>query len=394
MKISGVEAFPVHIPRERNQAERTAGSPTPLQGRTGLYRWSTVFPALYSTDFETALVRIQLDDGTIGWGEAQAPLAPEVACTIVDLLLKPAILGNEFDGSLECIESLWERMYSTMRVRGQTGGFMLDAISGVDLALWDLAGQLRGQPVCWLIPGSCRRAEVSAYVSGLPGATIDARVGNALAYQDNGFRTFKLFLDCPRSEFLATFAALRENLGDGAGLAADALWQLSPEDAAGFGRVLDEHNAKWLEAPLPPEDALAHGALARSIRTPVAIGESYRTRFELSPFFDARAMGYVQPDLGRCGLTEGLRIARMAQERGIPVIPHLSIALGPQIAAAIHFAAAVPNCPMLEFNPSVLEIANRFLAEALECRQGLYRVPAGPGLGAAVRYSPSPAMAS
>ncbi len=105
----------------------------------------------------------------------------------------------------------------------------------------------------------------------------------------------------------------------------------------------------WLEAPLAPESAGAHAALANAISTPLAIGESYRTVFELEPFFAAGAMKYVQPDLGRTGITEGLRIARAAEARGISVVPHVSIALGPQIAAAVHFAAAVPNCPMLEF---------------------------------------------
>ena len=388
LKISTVEALPVRIPRDREQARSTAGSPTPLENHEGPYRWSSVFPALYSVDFETALVRVTLDDGTIGWGEAQAPLAPEVACAIIDRLLWPVLRGAEMDGSIECIAALWDRMYSTMRVRGQTGGFMLDAISGVDLALWDLAGKMRGQPVCSLIPDSICRAEVAAYLSGVPGANVEARVQHAIARHDEGFRTFKLFYDCSRQEFLDTLSTLRRSLPQDAGIAVDALWRLSPEDAVEFGQGLDEQSALWLEAPLPPEDALAHAALAARIRTPVAIGESYRTRYELAPFLRAGGIGYLQPDLGRCGLTEGLRIARMARELGIPVVPHLSIAMGPQIAAAIHFAAAVSNSGLLEFNPHVLSVANRFLAEHLVCCGGRYRVPSGPGLGVDVRYAP------
>src|SRR5437588_1163928 len=130
MKISAIEAFPVRLPREREKAVRTAGSPTALMG-SGDYRWSAVFPTLYAVNFETALIKITLDNGLPGWGEAQAPLAPEVACTIIDLLLKPILLEANFDGSVREIEGLWDQMYSTMRVRGHTGGFMLDAISGV-----------------------------------------------------------------------------------------------------------------------------------------------------------------------------------------------------------------------------------------------------------------------
>jgi galactonate dehydratase len=327
------------------------------------------------------LVKVTLDSGLTGWGEAQAPLAPEVACTIVDRLLKPVLVGAEFDGSIARIERLWDLMYSTMRVRGQTGGFMLDAISGVDLALWDLAGKIQAQPVCALIAGTSNRSEVAAYYSGIPGATVEARVENSLRQHDEGFGNFKIFYDCGQDEFLQAFSALRRAVGPRVGLAVDALWRLTPDDAPAFGRELDEGGALWLEAPLAPEDPLAHAALARSIRTPLAIGESYRTRYELAPFFRERALGFVQPDLGRCGLTESLRIAAVAAGAGIQVVPHLSIAMGPQIAAAIHFAAATPNCDLLEYNPNVLEMANRFLVEPLECRGGRYSVPQRPGLG-------------
>ncbi|HLJ18436.1 MAG TPA: mandelate racemase/muconate lactonizing enzyme family protein [Bryobacteraceae bacterium] len=385
MKIAAVTAIPVRLQRDRGKAEHTAGSPTALAGGDANYRWSAVFPALYAVNFETALVRITLDDGTIGWGEAQAPLAPEVACSIVQLLLAPVLRNAEFDGSVECIEMLWDRMYATMRIRGQTGGFMLDAISGVDLALWDLAGKICNKPVCALLSGSRQRTEVPAYLSGLSGASIEARVENACARRDEGFRAFKLFYDCESEEFLTSFSAVRKALGDQAGIAADALWRLSGDNAEDFGKTLDRHNAMWLEAPLPPEDPLAHAALAGAIRTPLAIGESYRTRYELASFFRERAMRYVQPDLGRCGLTEGLRIARIAAERGVAVAPHLSIAMGPQIAAAIHFAAALPNCEMLEFNPNVLEVANESLTQPIVCQAGWYRVPELPGLGAEVQ---------
>src|SRR5260370_34874168 len=145
MKLSAIEAIPVRLPREREKAVRTAGSSSALVG-SGDYRWSAVFPTLYAVNFETALIKIKLDSGLEGWGEAQAPLAPEVACTIVDLLLKPVLLDAKFDGSIPEIERLWEQMYSAMRVRGQTSGFMLDAISGADLALGGLPANIQQQP--------------------------------------------------------------------------------------------------------------------------------------------------------------------------------------------------------------------------------------------------------
>lgn len=386
MKIVTVEAIAVRLPRDRGKAVGSAGSPTSLQAGGANYRWSSVFPVLYPVHFETALVKVTLANGMIGWGEAQAPLAPEVVCAIIDLLLKPVLTGEDFDGSLERIEWLWQRLYSTMRVRGQTGGFMLDAISGIDLALWDLAGKIQAKPVWALIPGSKGRKRVRAYFSGLPGATTEDRIGNALDRRTEGFSTFKLFFDTGRAEFLDLLSALRETLGSGSNLAVDALWRLSPEEAVGFGAELDRRDALWLEAPLAPEDPVAHGELARAIQTPLALGESYRTHYELAPFFRESALRFVQPDLGRSGITESLRIARMAADHGVSVVPHISIAMGPQIAAAIHLAAALPNCNLLEYNPSVFELANRYLTEPLECLQGSYLVPQGPGLGCEVHH--------
>lgn len=379
--ITAIETIPIRLPRQRERALGTAGSPTLLVGTAGNYRWSATVPALYSIHFETALVKVTLDGGMVGWGEAQAPLAPQVACTIVDLLLAPVLVGTEFAGDPAEIHTLWDRMYSTMRVRGQTGGFMLDAISGVDLALWDLAGKIAGKSVSELLCSE-PKVRVPAYYSGLPASDLPARVEHAARLRDEGFGVFKLFHEGTGEGLFELLATLRNRLGSEAGLAVDALWRLDPETALAFGRELDRQGALWLEAPLPPEDAAAHAELAGSIRTPLALGESYRTRFELAPFFGLGALGYVQPDLGRSGITEGLRIAAMAEDAGVPVVPHVSIALGPQIAAAIHFAAALGNCHLLEYNAGVLEIANRFLDQALSVEHAAYLVPRTPGLGA------------
>jgi galactonate dehydratase len=218
------------------------------------------------------------------------------------------------------------------------------------------------------------RSQVPAYLSGLPGGTSEG----VRPWLDAGFRHVKIFHNAGEPALLASCDAVKAL---GAEIAVDALWRLTPETAPAFEAEVAVRSAFWLEAPLAPESAPAHGELARDVRTPIAIGESYRTVFELEPFFDAGAMRIVQPDLGRTGITEALRIAREAQRRGLQVVPHVSIAMGPQIAAAVHFAAAMPNCPMLEFNPSVLKTANQYLADPLRIEGAAYIVPDGPGLG-------------
>jgi galactonate dehydratase len=372
MKIARIEAIPFRAERDTASVTGTAGSPSKLQSGSATYRWAEHYPVIYSTLFETALVHITLDNGLTGWGEAQAPVAPEVACTIIDRILAPVLEGSEFAGAIDEIEALWWRMYSTMRVRGQTGGFMLDAIAGIDIALWDLAGKLQHKPVAVLIGEP--RARVPAYLSGLPGGTAEG----VRPWLDAGFQQTKIFHHAAAAQL---WRDCDDVMSFGCKIAVDALWRLTPETGPGFEAELAGRSALWLEAPLQPESARAHGDLARAVRTPIAIGESYRTLFELEPFFDAQAMQIVQPDLGRTGITGGLRIAREAQRRGVEVAPHVSIAMGPQIAAAVHFAAAVPNCTVLEFNPNVLSTANRYLKQPLRVEDACYVVPDGPGLG-------------
>jgi galactonate dehydratase len=216
------------------------------------------------------------------------------------------------------------------------------------------------------------------------GASLKERVQYAHGFHRQGFKKFKIYYESDWAGLLAQIDELRAHLGSDVEVAVDALWHLDPARAP----EIDSHHALWLECPLPPEDPAAHASLARSLRTPVALGESYRTVREMEPLFQARAMEFVQPDLGRTGITEGMRIARRAADNGMQVVPHVSIAMGPQIAAAIHFAAAAPACDLCEYNPRVIEVANRFLEEPIGMENGQYVVPQRPGLGVSLTWKP------
>lgn len=382
-RIASIETFSIRLPRDSKAVQGMAGSPTALRPSRFAYRWSNAYASLYSVNFEAALVKLTAESGLVGWGEAQAPLAPDVACLITDQLLRPSIEGQAFEMSANGVRGLRERMYSGMRVRGQTGGFMLDAMAGVDIALWDLVGQAAGRPVCDLLGNPSPDASIPAYLSGLSGETIDARITQAEAAWAQGFRVFKLFLDRTPDDIVKLVTALREHFGPEISIAVDALWHLEPATAADFGRALDELHTLWLECPLPPEMLAAHAELAAQIKTPIALGESYRSLYELTAFLDRGCVGWLQPDLGRCGITESVAIARhvSTEHEEVQIVPHISIAMGPQIAAALHFAAALPVVRLAEYNPSVFSVANRFLANPLNLIGNHYQVPQSPGLG-------------
>lgn len=377
-RIARIEALPVSIARDLNQATGMAGSPSKLVESTGKYKWSSTVAAIYSERIETTLVKVTTDHGLIGWGEAQAPVAPRVSAAIIDDILATVLIGQPLDPSRQGVELLWDLMFRTMRVRGQTGGFMMDAISGVDIALWDLAGQIKGLSVSQLIAGGKARSEVPAYLSGLSGESLEAKRAFARSYFNQGFRHNKIFFDSSEDSLLATLDGLRDELGPEARLAVDALWRLTWPASRPFIAELAQRGILWLEAPFLPDETEPHRELAKAFPLlPIALGESYRTRREMSWFLDM--VTFLQPDLGRSGITESLRLA----EVGIPIVPHVSIALGPQIAAAIHLTAALPpkQAPLCEFNPQVFETSNRFLKEPLRRNGRSYGVPQSAGLG-------------
>ena len=201
MKITNVTAYAIKIPRDLTMARGTAGSPAPLQAGASDYRLAATYQTIYSTKIETALIKIETDAGLIGWGEAQAPVAPEIVGTIIKTILAPLLLGEDAMAH----ERLWSRMYNAMRVRGHVGSFMLDAIAGIDTALWDLKGKALNVRVCDLLGGPFV-SELPAYVSGLSGADDAARIAQAAEYQQRGFNAFKLFME---GEPSAVFAVAR-----------------------------------------------------------------------------------------------------------------------------------------------------------------------------------------
>ena len=371
MRISKVEALPVRIKRD----EAYLGS-LPTSANPQAYFLRPPYRALYSAYFETAFVKVTTDDGFIGWGEALAPVAPETVQVIVEQLLAPALVGGDpLAGNV-----LWNVMYDLMRERGYYGGFMLDAISACDTALWDLRGKMLSQPVYQLLGGAYRDC-VPCYVSGLPKPTAAERVELALSYVDKGFNAFKLAAGHGIREDAQSVEALRVALGDDATLLLDAHWVYHLDDAVRLGKVLEELGAGFFEAPINPEDIASHAQLADAIAIPVAIGETERTRYQFRPWLTQKAADILQPDVGRAGISEVVKIANMAEAFNVRIAPHLSVGLGICIGATLHAAAAIPNLYLLEYQPPVFEVANMLLEAPLVCSGGSYELPRGAGLG-------------
>ncbi len=377
MRIAAVEAIPTRIRRDD-----TYLGAMPADADMQAYFLRPPYRALYSAYFETAFVKITTDDGVVGWGEALAPVAPEVVGQIVEQLLAPALIGRDpLDGNV-----LWNVMYDLMRERGYYGGFMLDAISACDIALWDLRGKLLEQPVCKLLGGAFRE-RVPCYVSGLPKPTAEERVELAQTFVARGFSAFKLAAGHGVAADAASVKALRDALGDQATLLLDAHWVYSLDEAVQLGLRLTDLDVGFFEAPINPEDIASHAQLAAAIAVPVAIGETERTRYQFRPWLEQKAADILQPDAGRAGISETVKISSMAEAFNVKMAPHLSVGLGICIAASIQAAAAIPNLYILEYQPPVFEIANLLLESPLTCDAGHYEIPSAPGLGVALDES-------
>lgn len=331
--------------------------------------------SLYSDRFETLLVKVTSEDGLSGWGEALAPVAPEVTKEIVDRLLAPVLIGENAGP----VSPLWTKLAGLMRERGHLVGHQADALAAVDIALWDLAGKAAGLPVHALL-GGAHRERVPTYLSGLPRSTDAERATLAAQWAGRGVTAIKLHLGHGVAEDLATFDAVA-NAAPGARVAVDAHWAYDLAGALRLGRGLDERGAWFLEAPLVPEDIAGHRELAAALITPIAVGEAMRNRYEFRAFIEARAVDLCQPDVARTGITEAMHIASLASAYHLPVAPHHSVGLGIAVAAGLHVSAAIEHMPAFEFQPGTMAVANTVLKRPLVGGPIEFPLPTAPGLG-------------
>ncbi|NGO76531.1 mandelate racemase/muconate lactonizing enzyme family protein [Streptomyces sp. YC504] len=373
MRVTQVRTYVLKQPTETAYLGKLndGSAPAPDQGYFVRPPWRS----LYSAFMETVLVRVTTDEGVEGWGEALAPVGPEVVAAIIDRMLGPWLVGRD---PLR-VRPLWDGMRDLMRERGHLAGHQADALAALDIALWDLAGKAAGLPVAQLL-GGAYRTEIPAYISGLPEPTDEGRAELAADWAKRGASMVKLALGNGVEEDLATYDAVAA-AAPGLGIAIDAHWVYSLPQALELGRELDRRRALFFEAPLAPEDIAGHQELASRVTTPIAVGEALRNRYEFRDWFDRRATGLAQPDVARTGITEAMTIATLADARHIPVACHHSVGLGVSLAAGLHVAAAVADSPFFELQPTTLPYAQRILRTPITHTASGFTLPQGPGLG-------------
>lgn len=372
-RIEKVEAFPLRIPRDVPYLG-PLGSGIAVNEKGYFVRPGN--RTVYSVADHSVLVKVTTSDGAIGWGECVSVVAPQVATTIVGELLGPLLAGRDpLDSAV-----IYEALYDAMRVRGYFGGFYLDAISAIDIALWDVRGKLAGLPVSRLL-GGVRHGKIPAYISGLPAATLEERVDLAVEWTGRGFSAVKFAAAVADRGEECEMRALREALGPSVKILVDLHWRYTAAEAIRVIRRLEPLDLYLAEAPVHAEDIEGQAEVARAIGTPVGLGEELRTAFEYLPRFLRRCMDVVQPEMGRTGITGFLEICQAAKMFHCRVMPHASIGIGVFQAASLHASAALPHLVFHEYQHSIFDRNLGFVEGTMRCENGFFSLPEGPGLG-------------
>jgi galactonate dehydratase len=336
--------------------------------------------AAYTKNFETALVKVTLGDGTVGWGEATEPICPEVICRLAVHLIAPFIGGRTFENP----GLVWQEAYDLQRVRGHVAGYVLHAMAAIDVALWDALARRNNMPLSSLLSNDPAR-RVPTYLSGIRRATLADRIEMLSGLVADGLTAAKIFVTKDTDETLAEIDALQAGVSGDWQIMVDALWSYDTvAEAADARRALGARGVCWLECPLIPEDLDAHRELAQSGGAPVALGEHFFTHHQSLPWLKAGALGVFQPDMGRTGLSNGLHQAEIARAQGVAVTPHMGNGSPVGQATALHFWAALrPELPC-EFQLDLADVLPDAFDSAWTFAKGGFAVPDRPGLGVEV----------
>ncbi len=335
---------------------------------------------IYPADDRTLLLRVTLEDGTVGWGETYGIVAAGVVRELVDDVIGPFLHGKD---PLD-VQLIWQQLYDMMRVRGYTTGFWLDAMAATDIALWDLCGKLLGQPLRKLLGGGDRE-EIPAYITNIPGSDEAAKLEAVSDLRAQGYKAFKVHASSS-FDSVALIHSMRERHTDIA-IMLDLHWCHTAGEAMGIARAIEPCNIAFLEAPVHTEDIDGLARLAASTCIPIAVGEEWRTVFDAHLRMKTGAVSVVQPEMGRTGITQFMRICQLAEVHHARVAPHATIGFGVFLAASLHASAAAR---MLSLHEVQNHFVHRYLPHfetTMHCEAGRYGMPEGPGLGIAPKAS-------
>ncbi|KAA0969812.1 mandelate racemase/muconate lactonizing enzyme family protein [Aureimonas fodinaquatilis] len=330
------------------------------------------------------VVEVVCDDGTSGWGECLGPAMPNQA--MVRFYAAHLIGMSPMD-----TEVVWAKLYGTSRDQGQRG-LAMTALSGIDVALWDIKGQHLGVSVATLLGGRFRES-VQAYATGgfhrVGTDRVEDTAIEVAGHVANGFQAVKIKIGFDPVEDIAVIAAVRSALGPSVELMIDANHGYDVLEAIEVGKAAADYDVRWFEEPVIPEHLGAYRKVRAGQPIAVAGGETWHGRYGFREAFEAEAVDIAQPDIcGAGGFSECRRIAELATLYGVRVVPHVwGTAI--QIAASLQFLASLPvapdrhapRAPIFEFDRTPNPFRQAIASQPFEVVDGVLAIPDRPGLG-------------
>ena len=342
---------------------------------------------------DATLIRVETDAGLVGIGAALG--SPPIVQAVVDHELAPECEGEDPIFS----ERIFEKMYNGSRARpalergvtqadeSRRRGVIMEAIAGVDIAIWDVKAQALGVPLYHALGAA--RSSIRGYASGgwAPGEEAEAELGG---YAGKGFTAVKMRV-VGRDGFsiencVRRVRAARRGIGPKVELMIDAHGSLEVATAIRLARELEEYDIAWFEEPVTPDDHAGQAEVRRSTIIPIASGEREVTRFDFADLLERRALDIAQPDVARAGgMTEIRRIAALTSTHGVRLAPH-AWGSGVLFAACLHIAMSAPNCHILEVTQGYMPMMWELFEEPFDIRpDGTVHAPDRPGLGFTLR---------
>lgn len=321
------------------------------------------------------LVQVDTDEGIFGLGSCSGN--GELIEVIVAKVLKPLLIGMDPTD----IDAIWDKAY----VRGGhkefgTRGIGVVALSGVDVALWDILGKARGMPLYRLLGGKCRD-KVPVYATALYPEEPSQVAKRARAFAEQGFQGVKIKVGFDLDQDIRIVRAVREELGKDFIVMTDANQGYSVDVALKASEAFADSGAFWLEEPLFVEDIEGHALLREKGNTPIAVGENLQMSYAFENFIARGAVDFIQPDVARAGgITEIRKITALAAKHKVPVSFH-TWGDGVALAASIHLSAALKDCIVMELDYTYNPLREELLSDPFEVQNGYLIPPEEPGLG-------------
>ncbi len=301
---------------------------------------------------DAVVVKVTTAGGLVGYGESHHGRSHTAIANLVNVTLRQLVLGMDASD----VTGVWAKIYKMQLSGHGMGAATSMAMSGLDLALWDIRGKAVGWPLWRLLGGS--RKPIPAYAGGVALGYQEplALVEEARSLIDKGFKAVKLRIGDSVARDIQRVAAVRKAFGEELVILTDANTGYTISDARAAMPALDAHNVGWLEEPFPAHDHRSYQTAKSYGRVPLAAGENHYTRYEFNRVIEDGSIAILQPDLAKTGgLTEGLRIAAMGSAYKLPIHPHTGMS-GLSMAATIHFLAAIDNAGYFEADASKVNL--------------------------------------